>query len=166
MPAPDLSFALEHQFGPTLIRAEPPTGWHLKAILHGGIDVTDVPTEFGEGSSRVQVVLTQRAASLAGVVTRAAGGPTRGSVVALGDDPALWHDRASTTTIVSTDADGKYRLEGLRPGRYLVVAIPREEPPSPVITPAYLELLAKHATPVTFGEGESKTLDLRRVEVQ
>ena len=166
LPAQDLSFVLEHQFGPTLIRAEPPTGWHLKAILHGASDVTDVPTEFSDGTSRVQVVLTQRAASLVGVVTGAAGGPTRGSVVLLSDDPALWHDRASTTTIASTDADGKYRVEGLRAGRYLVVAIPREDPPTPVMTPGYFEQLAKHATPVTFGEGESKTLDLRRVEVQ
>ena len=36
MPAPDLSFTLEHQFGPTLIRADPPSGWHLKSVLHGG----------------------------------------------------------------------------------------------------------------------------------
>ena len=76
MPAPDLSFTLEHQFGPTLIRADPPPGWHLKSVLHDGRDVTDEPTEFGE-AARVQVVLTQRAASLTGVVTTASGARLR-----------------------------------------------------------------------------------------
>lgn len=163
--APDLSFALEHQFGPTLIRAEPPSGWHLKSILYGGIDVTDVPSEFGE-AARVQVVLTQRASSLTGLVTTAAGGATQGTVVVLGEDPSLWHERASTTTVVSTTADGKYRVDGLRAGRYLIVAIPREEPPVPVMTPAFFEELVKHASALTFGEGESKTLDLKRIIVQ
>jgi hypothetical protein len=166
MPAPDLSFALEHQFGPTLIRVEPPSGWHLKSVLHGGSDVTDVPTEFGEGTDRVQVVLTQRAASLTGAVTTTAGGAIQGSVVVLSDDPALWHERASSTAIVPTTADGKYRVEGLRAGRYLIVAIPKEEPPAPSLTPSYFEQLAKHATALSFGEGESKTLDLKRVAVQ
>ena len=166
MPAPDLSFALEHQFGPTLIRVEPPSGWHLKSVLHGGSDVTDVPTEFGEGAARVQVVLTQRAASLTGSVTTPAGGAIQGAVVVLSDDPELWHERASSTAIVATAADGKYLVEGLRAGRYLIVAIPKEEPPAPGLTPSYFEQLAKHATAVTFGEGESKTLDLKRVAVQ
>ena len=165
MPAPDLSFTLEHQFGPTLIRADPPPGWHLKSVLHDGRDVTDEPTEFGE-AARVQVVLTQRAASLTGVVTTASGDATQGSVVVLSEDPALWHERASATTMVSTAGDGKYRVEGLRAGRYLVVAIPKEEPPTPGMTPAYFELLAKHATTLTIGDGESKTLDLKRVALQ
>ena len=84
----------------------------------------------------------------------------------LSEDPALWHERASSTTMVSTAGDGKYRVEGLRAGRYLVVAIPKEEPPTPGMTPAYFELLAKHATTLTFGDGESKTLDLKRVALQ
>ncbi len=100
--------------------------------------MTDVPTEFGEGADRVQVVLTQRAASLTGVVTTAAGGAIQGSVVVLSDDPALWHERASSTAIVPTAADGKYRVEGLRAGRYLIVAIPKEEPPAPSLTPSLL----------------------------
>lgn len=165
MPAPDLSFALEHQFGPTLIRADPPPGWHLKSILYEGRDVTDEPNEFGE-AARVQVVLTQRAASLTGVVTTGSGNPTQGSVVLLSEDPALWHERASATTMVSTSGDGKYRVDGLRAGRYLVVVVPKEEPPTPAITPTYFELLAKHATTVTLGDGESKALDLKRVALQ
>ena len=66
-----------------------------------------------------------------------------------------------------TRATGQYRLDGLRAGRYLAVAVTVED--ASTISgsgPAYFELLARHATPVMLGDGETKTLDLKRVRLK
>ena len=106
MPAEDRSFTLENQFGPTLVRADGPAGWHLKTVLYGGRDVTDQPTEFVAGGGSLQVVLTQRAATLSGIVSTSANVPCDATVVVFAEDPALWHDRASLTRSVDGERDG------------------------------------------------------------
>jgi hypothetical protein len=72
---------------------------------------------------------------------------------------------ASAKTVM-TGSDGKYRLEGLRGGRYLAVATLRDDVMIMGTSGAYFEVLAKYGTPVTIDDGESKTLDLKRVAVQ
>jgi hypothetical protein len=161
--APDRSFALENQFGPTLIRTDGLPGWYLKAVIYGGRDVTDQPVEFEPGRGSLQVVLTQGGATLSGVVTTPANVPADASVLVFAEDPALWMDRASQTRSAMTGATGRYRLGGLRAGRYLAVAVMLEDGPVFNQSPAWFELLAKYATPVVLGDGESKTLDLKRV---
>jgi hypothetical protein len=163
MPGEDLSFTLEHQFGPTLVRADAP-GWHLKSVLHGGRDITDQPTEFAAGGPPLQVLLTRGGASLTGIVRTSAGVPAEASLLLFSEDPALWHERASTTRVAQATFDGRYRFDGLRPGRYLIVATSREE--SAGLSAPYLELLARHATPFVVGEGESKSVDLKRVTLK
>jgi len=165
MPAADRSFTLENQFGPTLIRTEGLSGWHLKTVLYGGRDVTDQPTEFLAEGGALQVVLTQRAATLTGIVSTSANVPADATVLVFAEDPALWFDRASLTRSVMTTATGQYRLDGLRAGRYLAVAVMLDDGPITGQSTAYFELLAKYATPVMLGDGESKTLDLKRVRL-
>lgn len=166
MPSADLSFKLENLFGPMFIRTDGPPGWHLKAVLLGGRDVAEQPVEFVSGGPPLQVVVSKRTASLSGVVSTAAGVPAESMVVLLNQDPATWQDGAATTRTVMTGSDGKYRLEGLRPGRFLAVATFRDDALVLSTSAAYFEMLAKHGTPVTIDDGESKTLDLKRVAVQ
>ena len=166
MPAADLSFKLENLFGPMFIRTDGPPGWYIKAVLLGGRDVAEQPVEFVSGGPPLQVVVSKRTASLSGVVSTAAGVPAESMVVLLSQDPATWQDGAATTRTVMTGSDGKYRLEGLRPGRFLAVATIRDDALIMVTSGAYFEMLAKHGTPVTIDDGESKTLDLKRVAVQ
>jgi hypothetical protein len=166
LPGPDLLFALSDQFGPTFIRIEGPSGWHLKSVLLGGSDITDRAVEFAADGPTVEVILTQRVAALSGLVTTAAGVPAESSVVLISEDPASWHERATTTKTTMTSGDGKYRLDGLRSGRYLIIATTREDWLVPGSTTDYFELLAKHATRVLVGDGESKGLDLKRVTLR
>lgn len=166
MPGEDWTFELPNLFGPTYVRPDGPEGWHLKAILREGRDITDQAVEFRENGPAVVVVLTRDAAVVAGTVTTAAGLPADSLVIVMSEDPALWTERASTTKLVPTSTTGRYRIEGLRAGRYLVVATIREEGPGTSLTPEYFELLAKHATPVTLGDRESKSLDLKRVALR
>jgi hypothetical protein len=166
MPAADLSFKLENQFGPVFIRTDGPPGWHLKSVLLGGRDVSDLPVEFAAGGPPLQVVLTRRAASLSGLVTTSKGVPAESLVILLNPDPATWQAGLATLKTAMTSADGKYRFEGLRPGRYLAVATMREDLGFPNPSAAFLEAIAKQATEVTIGDDESKTLALKRVVVQ
>jgi hypothetical protein len=116
----------------------------LKSVLHGGRDITDQPTEFAAGGPPLQVLLTRGGASLTGIVRTSAGVAAEASLLLFSEDPALWHERASTTGITST-GDGRFRLDGLRAGRYLGVAthlrflsessIPRPEFANPASAP-------------------------------
>jgi carboxypeptidase family protein len=166
LPGPDRSFALSDQFGPTFIRAECPVGWHLKSVLLGGSDITDLAVEFAANGPLLEVVLTQRVAALTGIVTTATGVPALSSVLLINEDPGSWHERATTTRSTMTGADGKYRLDGLRAGRYLIVATTWEDGFVPGSTSDYIEFLAKHATRVLVGDGESTGLDLKRITLR
>jgi protocatechuate 3,4-dioxygenase beta subunit len=159
---PDLSFAIREQFGPAFIRTDAVAGWHLKSVLLGGADITDRAVEFAPDGPSVDVVLTQRAATLAGLVTTATGRLIDASVRLINEDPSAWHTGATTTRTTTTGADGKYRFEGLRAGRYLVVATPRDDGLGPGQSSDYFELLARHATRVVIGEGTNTALDLKR----
>jgi len=160
-PAADRSFTLEPLFGPTAIRVSGLKGWHLKSVLYGARDITDDVLEFSHGGPDLQVILTQRAATIRGTVTTAKGAPIEAAVVVFSEDPALWNERATTTKVTYSPGDGKYTLDGLRSGRYLAVAVPRDDA---MLSPApqeYFELLATHAVRVVLAESESKSLDLK-----
>jgi hypothetical protein len=74
---------------------------------------------------------------------------------------------ATTTKRTTTTAgDGKYRFEGLRPGRYLVVGTTRDDGLLGSLTTSDFELLSRYATRVTIGEAETRTLDLKRVRLR
>jgi hypothetical protein len=161
----DLSFKLENLFGPMFVRADVP-GWHLKAVLLGGRDVTDQAMEFVSGGPALQVVMSKRMASLSGIVRTAAGVAAESLVVLLNQDPAAWHDGVASAKTAMTSSDGKYRIEGIRGGRYLAVATLRDDAIITGTSGAHFEILAKHAIPVTIDDGESKALDLKRVAVQ
>ena len=165
MPDQDQSFTLTNQYGPTLIRADGPPGWHLKAVRVDGRDVTDAPVDFAADGPLVEVVLSRSAATLRGVVATAMGIPAESSVLLINDD-LTGPERAATVRTVMTSSDGRYRVDGLRAGRYLVVATIRDDGFPSVTTPEYLDLLAGHATRVAIQDGEAKVLNLTRVVVR
>jgi hypothetical protein len=157
---PDFGFAVDGQFGSLLIRPTAPAGWHLKAVLHAGRDITDQPTEFEAGGPPLEVVLTRDAALLTGIVTNRRDVPTEAAVVIFAEDPALWHERYTTTRLTMSTADGVFKAEGLRPGRYAAVALPRDE--ASLQNPSgYFQALLGHATLVVLSDRESKTLNLK-----
>ena len=160
-PQADRSFMLEQQFGPTLVRANGLPGWYLKAVRQGGLDITDRPTEFAAEGPPLQVLLTDRPSVLTGIVTTQKGIPTDAGVLLFSDDPSLWHERFTTTRASLAGGDGRYRIDGLRSGRYLAIAVPREDASLTSTTPEYFELLARHATPILIAEAESTSLDLK-----
>jgi hypothetical protein len=163
--APDGSFTLKGLFQPRVIRVmNTPRGYSLSAISYEGVDITDRPTEFKPGATgRVVLTLTRRASELSGRILDGQGKPIlEATVVAFSDDRSQWFEIASTTRFGGTDDKGEYRLGGLRAGRYLVIAMPRDKRPQGFQEGSEVwEALAKQATLVTVGDNERKTLDLR-----
>jgi hypothetical protein len=65
-----------------------------------------------------------------------------------------------------TSGNGKYRFDGLRAGRYLVLATPGEDAPAAGLMPEDFELVSRRATRVTIDETETKSLDLTRLRIR
>lgn len=158
-------FTLDRQFGPILIRADGLPGWHLESVHHAGRDITNTATEFTTGAGDVEVILTQRTATVTGVVRSSAGAPTDATVVIFSNNPTLWFERATTSKTGRAAGNGTFRVEGLRPGAYFAIALPTDEGSLSGASRPFFDLLASHATPLTLGEADRKTLDLRLVSL-
>ena len=159
---PDLTFTMKGLVGEYLLRANA-GGQFLKAVTVGGEDITDTPREFKSGD-RVTIVLTSRASTLEGAVTDDKGAPVaEASIVVFSEDKASWRFNSIRTRRSSTDPTGRYRMTGLLPGRYYILAGPRERL---IISPAsqdasFFEQLSKEATTFVIGEDEQRQVDLR-----
>jgi hypothetical protein len=112
----------------------------------------------------IEIVLTQTASEVSGTVTTGPGAPAvDGTVVIFADDRERWGFQTRYVRTARPDQNGRYTFLGLPPARYLAVAVDYLEPGEET-NPDYLEALRRLSTPLTLGEGESKTADLRIAE--
>jgi protocatechuate 3,4-dioxygenase beta subunit len=160
----DLAFTLKELFGPYYIRlTNLPSGYVMKAVMLGDADITDTLTEFKpEHSGRLKVVLTGRTSILEGTVADERGQPaSEVSVITLPEDRTSWRF-GSFRLRITTATDGKFRLEGLLPGRYQVVAIGRDRlRPSLDVGAEILERFLGDAVAVVLEPSDKKTVALR-----
>jgi len=160
---PDLTFTMKGLMGEYMLRSSTP-GNYLKQVLLGGEDITDTPREFKSGD-RVTLVMTTRASTVEGTVTDAAGKPAADSALILfSDDKAAWRSNSIRTRRASSDRAGHFRVMGVLPGRYFLIAMPREAVPALVnvgADPSPFEALAKDATTVVVGEDEQRQVDVK-----
>jgi protocatechuate 3,4-dioxygenase beta subunit len=160
--SPDLTFTMKGMAGEFLLRASAP-GNFLKAVQIGGEDVIDTPHEFKNGD-RVTLVLTSRAATVEGNVTDASGQPvTNAGIVLFSSDKAAWRANSIRTHRSGADANGHFRFQGLLPGSYFMIAVPRERLNGLTLgnDPSAFELLSKDATSLVVGEDEQRQVDLK-----
>jgi hypothetical protein len=126
--APDGTFAFKSLFGPRLFRLQRlPPGWTLKSVSLDGTDVTDVPVDFrGQEMPRtVRMVITSRTGAVSGIVRDDAGQAVgRARVVVFSADDRTWGWRSRMVKSAETDDQGRYAIDGLLDGKYLVVAVP------------------------------------------
>ena len=160
----DLTFELKSRPGKMKIAlAGPMTGWSIRAVRYRDIDVTDSGIEFraNEDITDIELELTNRVTDLSGVVTNGRGAVVKDySVIVFPQDRDKWTPNSRYTRLGRPDQDGRFKLNGLPPGDYHVVALDYVDP-NDWTEPEYLERVRSKATSVTIGEGEMKSVDLK-----
>lgn len=163
----DMTFKLLGLSGELLIRGGgglPPTHY-IKAVLLNGSDISDVPREFKTGD-RITLLVSSRPATIEGTVTDAKGTPTTDAgIIIFPDDKSAWRSNSTRVRRGGPDSQGRYRLTPLHPGRYFILAAPRERLTTFPGTdyPVFYEELSKEATTLVVNEDETRTVDLKVV---
>jgi hypothetical protein len=140
---------------------------YVKSVaLDGGDEVTDTPHEF-KTNDRVVMTVTSRASTVEGTVTDSKGGVAADTgIIVFSEERGAWRFSSTRTRRSVADAEGHFRIAGLMPGKYFVIAVPRER--LTVVPGAadalFFEQLSKDAVSVVIGDDEERKLDLKVVE--
>jgi protocatechuate 3,4-dioxygenase beta subunit len=164
--AADGSFSIKGVFGRSRLRVALTDDWMVKAILHGGRDITDEPIELksGESLTGVQVIVTDRVSTLTGQLSDDQGAPlTDATILVFADDSGRWADDSRAVRAVRPDQDGQYKIKGLPAGAYLAIALDYVED-GMWNDPEYLESLRSHAQKLTVAEASAQTMALKLVD--
>lgn len=140
-----------------------PPGWFLHGALAGDRDITVEPIDLDRDVVGVRLLFTDRAASVGGVVTSAAGTPDEAAlVVAFPAEASSWIDRGPSPRRLRsarTARGGVFSIADLPPGTYLVAAV-SDAASAEWPSPAFLNGLARSATRVEIAAGESRQVSL------
>jgi hypothetical protein len=141
----------------------------VMSVMADGQDVTATGFDgtLGRDIDNAVITLTSRQPVISGVV-RDDAGPARAAIIAFPQDSARWKNFSWEPLWLKTagaSLEGVYKLDSLPAGDYFVVAVPsrlREE----FVNPEFLAKAATVATRVSVDWGQTRTVDLRIVEVK
>ena len=159
---PDGAFTLTGAIGPAFLRVmQLPSGWRVKQVETGGEDYSQKPLHprSGQRIDNVRIVITDKFPVVTGHITDDQGKPSEGAVVLFPEDEATWVD-TGTLYRARPDQAGTFRIEAVRPGDYLAVAVENVESWQ-LQDPEYLATLRDRATRVTVQEGQPVQLMLK-----
>jgi len=168
--APDQTFEYRGVFGPNFLTAEPKNpDWFVKSITYQGQDPTDSAFDFGstETFRDVEVVVSSAGAGIRGGATDDRATAIRDfAVVIFPTDRSKWTIRSRWMRTAASNQEGTFRVTGLVPGDYWVVAVDRldgSDIAGDLQSPDVLDALAARALRITLGEGQSRDVTLRLV---
>ena len=160
----DFSFVMSGLAERRVIRAFVPGGWFLKAVFHGADDITDTGLEFVPGRTveDIQIVLTQKATDLSGLVTDDRNRPVvDATVVIFPENRERWTFLSRYQRTARPDIEGRYNVRSLPPGEaYLIIAVQNLEN-GQAGDPEFLARAREEAKPFTLAEGETKAVDIK-----
>jgi hypothetical protein len=135
-----------------------PPGWMIDSVLVGGVDVTPggIQARNGEVIRDVQVVVTNRGASVEGRVFDRDGKPAHAWVAYLPDRPERRGSWIEGFAIVETDERGAFTAGPFRSGDYRFVAVESVAP----VDQRDPEELTRGGTQVSLARGEKQVLTL------
>jgi hypothetical protein len=158
----DWTFELRDLWGPRLINVAAPSGWGLKAVRLGGVDMTDKPIDFErESGGRLQIVMTSQVTELSGIVTSEGRAVPRIPVIVFASDSSRWDFQSRFLKLVTTDENGRFTASALPAADYRVIALPRVRSGFGWQRPQFLEPLVRDSVRVTLHDGERANVDLR-----
>jgi protocatechuate 3,4-dioxygenase beta subunit len=140
-------------------------GWMPKRLSYRGRTlapdaVVEVDTETG---ARIDILMTSQLTVVTGTASDAAGAPLLDyHAVVFPAEPAGGGPQSGIRTRAErADAQGRFRLEALLPGEYLVAAVADFEPGEQALDDELLDSLRAGATPIRLGEGETAMVTLK-----
>ncbi len=139
-------------------------GWSPLSAKLGDRDVLDTPFEVtaDEDVRGLSVALVNSLTEISGLVSDALGRPSpEYSVVVFPADKDLRGNAPRRHSgLVKIGSDGRYRVEGLPPGDYLLAVIVDADPPQ-LNDRVFLEQIAAGAIAIHLAEGQKLTQDLK-----
>jgi hypothetical protein len=158
---PDGTFEITGMTGLRVVRVDAPAPWGLSQIRWNGADVTDAPIDFRtQPVDGVEIVLTDRLASLTGVLLEADQPTANGSLVLFAEDSSKWTFPSRFIAIARPNQQGQFTFASLPPATYLIAAVPMIQGLE-WQDPAVLELLRARASRVTLADGQRQTVTVR-----
>jgi len=161
--AADGRFALESPGGPVTINVvSVPEGWTVKSVSLDRVDVAGQLVDLGGASThQLEIVLSDKGSTVAGLVVDRNGQPLGGySVVLFSDDQTRWTPSSPFLKEERSTQTGQFRMKQVPAGDYLAVAVP--DLPFRAFTKAdVLAQLQTIATRVRVNEGEQKVISIR-----
>jgi hypothetical protein len=161
----DLTFELKARPGKMrIVLAGQPGGWAVRAVRYRGVDVTDSGIEFraNEDVADIELEITNRLTDVSGLVTNSRGTALKEySVVVFPQDRDRWTPNSRYTRTSRPDQDGRFKVNGLPPGAYYVIALDYLDTTGDWNDPDSLDRLKSKATTFSVNEGETKTVDLK-----
>ena len=156
----DLTFKIaNHPEGPYhLIVMLPPGNHYVSSIRFEGQDITDRPIELRSNDrlDGVEVRVSSEGAQIRGVVEKnESGQPAKGvTVLVFAAEPQHREFPSRFTRTIQTDQSGRFSLEGLVPGKYLVCALVDHQARSEM-DPNYLKILAQKSERMDLSSGQT-----------
>lgn len=139
------------------------TGFVMKSAIFGGQDILDFPLEVkpGEDVAGGVVTFTTKSTELGGLLGDPTGAPmAEHTIVVFAADSRYWTPQSRRIQAARPATDGRFTFRGLPPGDYRLVAVTDVEP-GQWLQPEFLRQIVAGSIPLTLGEGEKKTQDLR-----
>jgi hypothetical protein len=143
-----------------------PPNWMLKSVIVDGRDFTEVPLDLADRPSIDDVVITlsDKMTTVSGGVTDSRGAPLNSYVVVI--LPAEEKESARDffyhyIRAARPDTNGRFETRGLKPGRYVALAIETLEQGRQFAPEFQRQLRSRSPREFTIKEGESLSLDLR-----
>jgi hypothetical protein len=157
----DWTFELTGVIGPGRLRvARAPTGWSVSRVIVNALDAIDAVMPFGAESQSltdVQILMTNRITRLSGTIVDASR-----AVLAFTEDRDRWYQGSRFLAASRATPAGRFSIEGLPAGTYLVVAVDRLPEGDDWEDPNFLGPLATRATRIALTDGQPFTIVLRR----
>ncbi|HET9270121.1 MAG TPA: M56 family metallopeptidase, partial [Vicinamibacterales bacterium] len=139
-----------------------PSGWAMRSVRLDGADAFGYPLEITSGAHEIEVAITDRHASLNGLVVDRRGAPLGGfDVVLFPQDEGRWHFLSPFIRQTRSHQNGQFEIPQLPAGDYLAVAtegVPMILLGDPALT---LRRLQSIGTRLKVGDGEQKTISIR-----
>jgi hypothetical protein len=136
-----------------------PPNVYVKDVTYGDVDVLLNPFPVSvRGSGSLEIVLSDKAGQMEGVVRNAAGQAAPGMQAVL--VPSDSRERADRYKAAITDAAGRFAFSNVRPGDYKLFAWEAIEPFS-YLDPDVLQRYESEGTPVRVDDKEKTFTDLK-----